>query len=77
MQVCDVTDQADVDDLVASAAAGGGFHILANVAGILDDFTPADEVSDVMWDHVLAVNVTGSCGSAGRSCQPCWSPAAA
>ncbi|CAK7242152.1 MAG: hypothetical protein STHCBS139747_003632 [Sporothrix thermara] len=32
--------------------------VLVNVAGVLDNFASADTVTDAMWDHVLAVNLT-------------------
>ncbi|HEV2371529.1 MAG TPA: SDR family NAD(P)-dependent oxidoreductase [Streptosporangiaceae bacterium] len=60
MHRCDITDQSQVDALLAVAAGDRGFGILANVAGILDDFTPAGEVRDAIWDRVLSVNLTGS-----------------
>lgn len=41
------------------AAAGDRIDGLANVAGIMDDFTPVHEVSDEVWEQVLAVNLTG------------------
>ncbi|ROR96345.1 NAD(P)-dependent dehydrogenase (short-subunit alcohol dehydrogenase family) [Salana multivorans] len=54
---------ADVtsDDGIAAivAAAGERVHGLGNVAGIMDDFAPVAEVSDAMWERVMAVNVTG------------------
>ncbi len=53
----DVTRQADVDRLVATA--GERIDILANVAGIMDFFLPLGEIDDATWDHVMAVNVTG------------------
>lgn len=53
----DITNQADVDKVVA--AAGARVDALCNVAGIMDWFLPAGEVDDATWDRVLAVNVTG------------------
>ncbi|MGB7980758.1 MAG: SDR family NAD(P)-dependent oxidoreductase [Candidatus Nanopelagicales bacterium] len=53
----DVTQQADVDRLVATA--GDRIDILANVAGIMDFFLPLGEIDDATWDRVMAVNVTG------------------
>ncbi|KAL1894931.1 hypothetical protein Sste5346_005618 [Sporothrix stenoceras] len=32
--------------------------LLVNVAGVLDNFASADTVTDSLWDHVLAVNLT-------------------
>jgi NAD(P)-dependent dehydrogenase (short-subunit alcohol dehydrogenase family) len=37
----------------------GRLDILCNNAGILDSLTPVEQVSDAMWEHVLAVNLTG------------------
>lgn len=50
------------DDGVAAIVAAAGERIdgLANVAGIMDDFAPVHEVTDKMWDRVIAVNLTGS-----------------
>ncbi|PRX46649.1 NAD(P)-dependent dehydrogenase (short-subunit alcohol dehydrogenase family) [Prauserella shujinwangii] len=53
----DVTKQADIERVVA--AAGDRVDGLANVAGVVDDFTPVHEVSDAMWQRVFAVNVDG------------------
>jgi NAD(P)-dependent dehydrogenase (short-subunit alcohol dehydrogenase family) len=54
----DITRQEDVERIVA--AAGGRLDGLANVAGINDDFSPAHETSDAIWDRVIAINLTGS-----------------
>jgi NAD(P)-dependent dehydrogenase (short-subunit alcohol dehydrogenase family) len=53
----DVTQQQDIDRLVASA--GQRVDILANVAGIMDFFLPLGELDDATWERVMAVNVTG------------------
>ena len=56
----DITKQADVDRIVATAVEqSGGVDILGNVAGIMDWFLPAHEVDDATWERVMAVNVTG------------------
>jgi NAD(P)-dependent dehydrogenase (short-subunit alcohol dehydrogenase family) len=52
----DITDQAFVDEVVASAA--GRVDLLANVAGIMDHFVPLGEIDDALWDRVLGVNLT-------------------
>jgi NAD(P)-dependent dehydrogenase (short-subunit alcohol dehydrogenase family) len=39
-------------------AAGEKIDALANVAGINDDFSAIHELSDAMWDKVIAVNLT-------------------
>lgn len=53
----DITKQADIDAIVA--AAGDSIFGLANVAGINDDFSPAHETEDAIWDRVIAINLTG------------------
>ncbi|GAA1211078.1 SDR family NAD(P)-dependent oxidoreductase [Prauserella alba] len=53
----DITRDDDIDRIVA--AAGGRIDGLANVAGIVDDFSPAHETSDELWRRVFAVNVDG------------------
>lgn len=52
----DVSDEAVVARLMQ--AAGGDVTVLANVAGIMDDFLPPAEVEDEVWDRVLRVNLT-------------------
>jgi NAD(P)-dependent dehydrogenase (short-subunit alcohol dehydrogenase family) len=54
--VGDVSDQADVDALVA--AAGPVIDGLVNNAGIMDAFLPTAEMTDEVWDRVLRVNLT-------------------
>ncbi|GAB2510233.1 Levodione reductase [Corynebacterium atrinae] len=41
------------------AAAGDRIDGLANIAGIMDDFSALHEVTDEMWSRVFAVNVDG------------------
>jgi NAD(P)-dependent dehydrogenase (short-subunit alcohol dehydrogenase family) len=55
--VGDITKQADIDAIVV--AAGERIDGLANVAGINDDFSPAGETTDAIWDRVIAINLTG------------------
>ncbi|MCD2500096.1 MULTISPECIES: SDR family NAD(P)-dependent oxidoreductase [Microbacterium] len=52
----DLTKQEAIDAVVA--AAGGKIDGLANIAGINDDFSPAGETSDAVWDRVIAINLT-------------------
>lgn len=54
----DVTEQADVDRVVA-AAPDGRVDLLANVAGIMDYFLPVTDLDDRTWDRIIAVNLTG------------------
>ena len=53
----DVTSQVDVDRLVA--AAGPRVDILANVAGIMDHFTPLADLDDSTLNRVMDINVNG------------------
>ncbi|WP_374008501.1 SDR family NAD(P)-dependent oxidoreductase [Leifsonia sp. LS-T14] len=53
----DITKQDDIDRIVAEA--GDRIDGLANIAGINDDFSPAHETTDAMWDRVIGINLTG------------------
>jgi NAD(P)-dependent dehydrogenase (short-subunit alcohol dehydrogenase family) len=53
----DITDDAGVKKIVE--AAGETIDALANVAGIMDNMTPLHEMSDEVWNRVMAVNVLG------------------
>ncbi|WP_080792279.1 SDR family NAD(P)-dependent oxidoreductase [Corynebacterium pacaense] len=53
----DVSSQSDVDRVLS--AAGDRVDGLANVAGIMDDFSAIHEVSDEMLERVFNVNVFG------------------
>ncbi|MFB7249284.1 SDR family NAD(P)-dependent oxidoreductase [Microbacterium sp. NPDC056234] len=52
----DLTKQDAIDAVIA--AAGDRIDGLANIAGINDDFSPAGETSDAVWDRVIAINLT-------------------
>ena len=53
----DITSEADVAKVVS--AAGDVIDGLANIAGIMDKMAGIQEVTDEVWDRVIAVNVTG------------------
>jgi 3-oxoacyl-[acyl-carrier protein] reductase len=56
----DVSDSAAVTAAVAAAKqALGSVNVLCNVAGVLDDYTPATETSDELWDKVIGVDLSG------------------
>ncbi|AKH98037.1 SDR family NAD(P)-dependent oxidoreductase [Halanaeroarchaeum sulfurireducens] len=56
----DVTDTDSVESVVEeSVEEFGTIDILCNNAGILDDFTPAGEASDDLWNAVIDVNLNG------------------
>ncbi|HEU0257374.1 MAG TPA: SDR family NAD(P)-dependent oxidoreductase [Microbacteriaceae bacterium] len=52
----DLTRQDAIDAVIA--AAGDHIDGLANIAGINDDFSPAGETLDAIWDRVIAINLT-------------------
>lgn len=52
----DLTQQDAIDAVIA--AAGDTIDGLANIAGINDDFSPAGETTDAVWDRVIAINLT-------------------
>lgn len=58
--VADVAARADDERVIATAVDQfGRIDALCNVAGIVDRLLPAGEVTDEVWDRVIAVNLTG------------------
>ncbi len=53
----DITKEDDIARIVAEA--GDSIDGLANIAGIVDDFSPIHETSDAVWQRVFSVNVDG------------------
>jgi len=57
----DVSDRDDVERVIAAVTARfGRVDLLCNNAGVLDDYTPAHETSDALWNRVIGVNLTGA-----------------
>ena len=57
----DISRSADVNKLFAyTFQTYQRLDILVNNAGVMDDFTPAGELSDELWDKVIATNLTGA-----------------
>ncbi|MDQ6421928.1 SDR family oxidoreductase [Paenibacillus sp. LHD-117] len=55
-----VAKEDDVQRLVdATVAEYGTLDILINNAGIMDNFVPAGDLTDELWERVFAVNTTG------------------
>ncbi len=55
-----VTKEKDIQNMIdVAVSAYGTLDILVNNAGIMDNFVPAGEVTDELWEKVFAVNVTG------------------
>ena len=58
--VGDVSDRAQVDKILDEVIdKKGKLDILVNNAGIMDEMMPVGEVSDELWNKVLAVNLNG------------------
>jgi NAD(P)-dependent dehydrogenase (short-subunit alcohol dehydrogenase family) len=55
-----IADKAHAEQLIESAVSTfGKLDILVNNAGIVDGFEAVGEVSDAVWQRVMAVNVDG------------------
>ncbi|WP_394553835.1 SDR family NAD(P)-dependent oxidoreductase [Agromyces sp. MMS24-JH15] len=61
-QVVPIAGDITSDEAVAAIVAAAGEQIdgLANIAGIMDDMTPVGELTDAVWNRVMAINVTGT-----------------
>lgn len=56
----DVASAGDVDDAVVTAVRRfGKLDIVVNNAGLMDGFAPVADVTELTWNQVLAVNLTG------------------
>lgn len=57
----DISRVADVELLIAQTVKTfGTVDILVNNAGIMDNFTPAAEVTDALWTKVIGTNLNGA-----------------
>ncbi|OLN29076.1 SDR family oxidoreductase [Desulfosporosinus metallidurans] len=55
-----VTKEENIQNLIDTAVkVYGTLDILVNNAGIMDNFYPAAEVTDELWERVFAINTTG------------------
>lgn len=55
-----VAKEEDVQGLINKAIETyGTVDILVNNAGIMDNFVPIEDITDELWDRVIAVNATG------------------
>lgn len=58
--VADVAKEEDVQRMIdAAVQTYGTLDILVNNAGIMDGMTPVHELTDELWERVIAVNTTG------------------
>lgn len=56
----DVTKEQDIQNMIDLAVnTYGTLDVLVNNAGIMDNFAPAADVTDELWEKVFAVNSTG------------------
>jgi len=58
--LANVAIETDVQNMIDEAVSTyGTLDILVNNAGIMDNFVPAAEVTDELWEKVFAVNAAG------------------
>lgn len=59
--LANVAKEEDVQNMIDTAVnTYGTLDILVNNAGIMDNFVPADKLTDELWERILAVNTTGT-----------------
>lgn len=64
----DVSRWDDVDRVVGAAVRDlGPLGIMVNAAGILDGYATADELAPVVWERVIAINLSGTFYGAKRA----------
>ncbi len=67
----DITDATTPDVLVEAAQRElGGVEVVVNIAGVQDGMTRAHHVSDEIWDHTIAVNLTAPVRLTRRALAP-------
>ncbi|TYP99860.1 NAD(P)-dependent dehydrogenase (short-subunit alcohol dehydrogenase family) [Tenacibaculum adriaticum] len=58
--ISDISKEDDIKKMINTATSNyGTLDILVNNAGIMDNFEPADEVSNQLWEKIMKVNVDG------------------
>lgn len=58
--LANVAKEEDIQNLIDTAVRKfGTLDILVNNAGIMDNFVPAGDLTDELWERVFAVNATG------------------
>lgn len=68
--VVNMAVEAEVEAMIAAALSTYGMlTILVNNAGIMDHMEPVGEVSNALWERVMAVNVTGPMQASRRAVQ--------
>jgi NAD(P)-dependent dehydrogenase (short-subunit alcohol dehydrogenase family) len=57
----DVSRWAEVDRVVTEAVRSlGPLGTMVNAAGVLDGYTPADQMAPALWERVVAIDLTGT-----------------
>jgi NAD(P)-dependent dehydrogenase (short-subunit alcohol dehydrogenase family) len=57
---CNVGNESEIKNLIDTTVKNyGRIDVLINNAGIMDDFTPVDQVTNDLWNKVLNVNING------------------
>lgn len=57
--VANVTIEEDINKMIDTAVEKyGTLDILVNNAGVMDNFVPAAEVTDELWDRIISINTT-------------------
>lgn len=60
VSVTNIAKEEDVEAMVNLAVdTFGSLDVLVNNAGIVDNFMPAGDVDNALWDRVIAINLTG------------------
>lgn len=58
---CDVTKSEDCENAIRVCAESfGTCNVLSHNAGAADNFTPAAEMTDELWDRMISLNLTAS-----------------
>jgi NAD(P)-dependent dehydrogenase (short-subunit alcohol dehydrogenase family) len=58
--VTNVSVEEDVKKMMDAAIKNfGSLDVLVNNAGVMDDFAPAGDVSNELWNRVIGINLTG------------------
>lgn len=58
--IANIGKQEDIDKMMELAKEKyGSLDVLINNAGIMDNFTPAGDVPDDLWNRVIDINLTG------------------
>jgi len=68
--VANMAVEADVEAMIDTAIKTyGSLDILVNNAGIMDNMAPVGELTNAMWERVMAVNLTGPMQATRRAVQ--------